>query len=139
MIQLPHEMRDTLVEQLDEYLDAQSGTPDSDAVAAYVVELVSTVADELKLDENDDIILKLESSGEMDASLLELLEEEFESNDELEYTGEEIVSLVEKVCDVEWTTKDEDDDEKEEAETEDEDDPDGFFEDMSGAEEDDEL
>src|SRR5688572_7007285 len=109
MIQLPHEMRDTLVEQLDEYLDAHSSAPDGETVAGYVVELIGSVAEELKVDDADEVLVKMESSGELDASLLELLEEEFESNDEFEYTGEEIVSLVEKVCDVEWTTKDEDD------------------------------
>ena len=105
MMQLPHGMRDALVEQLDEYFDAQSGSPDGETVASYVIELIGTVAEELKVEDGDEIILKLESSGEMEASLLELLEEEFESNDEFEYTGEEIVSLVEKVCEVEWTTK----------------------------------
>jgi hypothetical protein len=104
-------------------------------VAAYVIELIGTVAEEMKLDDGVEIILKLESSGEMEASLLELLEEEFESNDEFEYTGEEIVSLLEKVCEVEWTTKDEDDAEDDE-DDEDEDDPDGFFDAMGGDDED---
>jgi len=131
MMQLPHEMRDALVEQLDEYFDAQSGSPDGETVAAYVIELIGTVAEELKLDDGVEIILKLESSGEMEASLLELLEEEFESNDEFEYTGEEIVSLLEKVCEVEWTTKDEDDSDDDD-DDEDEDDPDGFFDAMGG-------
>ncbi len=135
-MQLPHEMRDTLVEQLDEYFDAQSGAPDGETVAAYVIELIGTVAEEMKIDDGVEIILKLESSGEMEASLLELLEEEFESNDEFEYTGEEIVSLMEKVCEVEWTTKDEDD-EKEEEDDDDDDDPDGFFDAVGGEDEDD--
>jgi hypothetical protein len=132
-MQLPHEMRDALVEQLDEYFDAQSGSPDGEIIAGYIIELIGSVAEELKVDDGDEIILKLESSGEMEASLLELLEEEFESNDEFEYTGEEIVSLIEKVCDVEWTTKEdaEDDDD------EDEDDPDGFFDDLGGDDDDD--
>lgn len=132
MIQLPHEMRDTLVEQLDEYIDGQGATPEPEVVAAYVVDLIGSVAEELKIDDGDEVILKLESSGELDASLLELLEEEFESNDEFEYTGEEIVSLVEKVCDVEWTTKD---DEEEEDDDDDDEDPDGFFDDI-GADDD---
>lgn len=135
MMQLPHEMRDTLVEQLDEYFDAQSGSPDGETVASYVIELIGTVAEELKVEDGDELILKLESSGEMEASLLELLEEEFESNDEFEYTGEEIVSLLEKVCDVEWTTKDED--EEEDDDDDDEDDPDGFFDSVGGDDDDD--
>ncbi|MBM4391994.1 MAG: hypothetical protein FJ090_12805 [Deltaproteobacteria bacterium] len=134
MMQLPHEMRDTLVETLDEYLEAQTGNPEPESVAAYVVELLCTVADEMKLDDADEIVLRLESSGELDASLVEMLEEEFESNEDFEYTGEEIVSLVEKVCDVEWTTKDDD----EEVDDDDEDDdPDGFFDEMSGEEDED--
>ena len=127
MMQLPHEMRDTMVEQLDEYFDAQSSTPEAEAVAAHVVELISTVADEMKLEGADEIILTLESSGELDASLLEVLEEEFESNQEFEFTGEDVVSLFEKVCEVEWTTKDDEDD----------DDPDGFFDEMGGEEDED--
>jgi hypothetical protein len=133
MIQLPHEMRDTLVEQLDEYLDAQTGSPDPETVATYVIELIGTASEEMALDDADEIILKLESSGELEASLLELLEEEFESNDEFEFTGEEIVSLVEKRCEVEWTSSDEDDDDDEKDE---EDDPDGFFDEIGGEDED---
>lgn len=135
MMQLPHGMRDALVEQLDEYFDAQSGSPDGETVASYVIELIGTVAEELKVEDGDEIILKLESSGEMEASLLELLEEEFESNDEFEYTGEEIVSLVEKVCEVEWTTKDEDDAD-DDADDDEEDDPDGFFDAIGGDDDD---
>ncbi len=136
MMQLPHEMRDTLVETLDEYLEAQTGNPEPESVASYVVELLGTVSEEMKVDDADEIVLKLESSGELDASLVEVLEEEFESNEDFEYTGEEIVSLVEKVCDVEWTTKDDEDDV--EKDDDDDDDPDGFFEEM-GAEEDEDL
>jgi len=125
-------MRDSLVEHLDEYLEAHSGSPDGEVVAAYVIDLLGSVAEEMKVEEAEEIVLKLESSGELEASLQELLEEEFESNEELEYTGEEIVSLIEKVCDVEWTTADDDDAEDDE----DDDDPDGFFDDMGGDEDD---
>ena len=137
MMQLPHEMRDTMVEQLDEYFDAQSTTPEAEAVAAHVVELISTVADEMKLEGGDEIILTLESSGELDASLLEVLEEEFESNQEFEFTGEDVVSLFEKVCEVEWTTKDDEDDDEEKKDDDDDDDPDGFFDEMGGEEDED--
>lgn len=138
MIQLPHEMRDTVVETLDEYLEAQHGSPEGEAVAAYVIELLGTVAEELKLDDADEIVLKLETSGELEASLQELLEEEFERDDELEFSGEEIISIIEKVCDVEWTTKDDDDeDEDKDNKDDDDDDPDGFFEEMGGEDEED--
>ena len=135
MMQLPHELRDTVVEQLDEYLESQNGTPDAEAVAAFVVDLLGTAAEDLKLPDADDIIVKMETSGELEASLLELLEEHFESSEDLEFTAEDILALIEKVCDLEWTTKDDDDAEEED----DEDDPDGFFDDMSGGEEDEDM
>jgi hypothetical protein len=135
MMQLPHELRDTVVEQLDEYLESQNGTPDAEAVAAFVVDLLSTAAEDLKLPDADDIVLKLETSGELEASLLELLEEHFESSEDMEFTAEDILALIEKVCDVEWTTKDDEDAEEED----DEDDPDGFFDDMGGGDEDEDM
>ncbi|MSP56597.1 MAG: hypothetical protein EXR69_13510 [Myxococcales bacterium] len=135
MMQLPHELRDTVVEQLDEYLESQNGTPDAEAVAAFVIDLLGTAAEELKLPDADDIIVKMETSGELDASLLELLEEHFESSEDLDLTAEDILALIEKVCDVEWTTKDDEDAEDEEEE----DDPDGFFDDMGGGDEDEDM
>lgn len=135
MMQLPHELRDTVVEQLDEYLESQNGTPDAEAVAAFVVELLGTAAEDLKIGDADEIVLKLETSGELDASLLEMLEEHLESSEDMEMTAEEILGLIEKVCDVEWTTKDEDDVE----EDDDEDDPDGFFDDMGGGDDDEDM
>ena len=44
--------------------------------------------------------------------------------------------FVEKVCDIEWTTKDDDDDDDDD-DAEDEDDPDGFFDEMGGEEDED--
>jgi hypothetical protein len=135
MMQLPHELRDTVVEQLDEYLESQNGTPDAEALAAFVVELLGTASEDLKIDDADDIVLKLETSGELEASLLELLEEHFESSEDTEIVAEDILSLIEKVCDVEWTTKDDED-----ADDEDEDeDPDGFFDEMGGGDDDDDM
>lgn len=135
MMQLPHELRDTVVEQLDEYLESQNGTPDAEAVAAFVVDLLGSAAEDLKLDDADDIVLKMETSGELEASLLELLEEHFESSEDMEFTAEDILALIEKVCDVEWTTKDDEDAEEEDEE----DDPDGFFDDMGGGDEDEDM
>jgi hypothetical protein len=135
MMQLPHELRDTVVEQLDEFLESQNGIPDAEALAAFVVDLLGTAAEDLKIDDADDIVLKLETSGELEASLLELLEEHFESSEDTEIAAEDVLSLIEKVCDVEWTTKDDEDVE----EDDDDDDPDGFFDEMGGGDEDEDM
>lgn len=133
MIQLPNEMRVTLIEQLDEYFDSLTGTPDAETVAEEVVEIIETVAEEMKVDDADEIIVKLETSGELDASLQEVLEAEFDRDEDFDFVASDIVRMLEKVCDVEWSSRDDgeededEDDEDEEDEDEDEDDPDGFL------------
>lgn len=107
-------MREQLVDELDEYLEAVSASPDAEALVHYVVELLETHADDHGI---EDVISQLEEAGELEATFSESLEEEMTSNDEFEYTGEEVVSLLERMCAIEW-------DEEEEEDTSGEDDPD---------------
>lgn len=119
-MQFPFTMRDSLVEDLDEYLEAISSTPDYESVVRYVVELLETFGDDQGI---DDIVATMEEEGQVDGTLAETLEEEMSSNDEFELTGEEIVSLLEKLCDIEWETSVE----SESGEDEDEDEEDDFL------------
>ncbi len=98
-MQLPFAMRDELVEDLDDYLEA---SPEAEAVSNYVIELLETYADDQGI---DDFVSGLEEQGGVDGTLVSALEEEMTSNDEFEFTGEEIVSLLERMCDLEWDTE----------------------------------
>jgi len=112
-VELPQSMRDTLVEELDSYLEAV-GTPDAEQVTNYVIELLETSADENDLEE---LVLTLEEEAQLDDSLATVIEEEMESNDEFEYTGEEIASMLERMCNIEWNddkSDDSDDDDDDE-------------------------
>jgi len=102
-VQLPTSLRDLLVEGLDGYLENFSRSPDAEAVANYVVEELEVWADD---DGFDDVVAALEESGSLDTDFIEALEGEMSSNDEFEYTGEEIVSLMERLCDVVWIPDD---------------------------------
>ena len=115
-MQLPHSMRESLVDDIDEFIENFATDPESEAVANYVIEQLETYADEEGI---DDIVATLEEEGELEASLQETLETEMTGNDEFEYTGEELVSLLERVCGIEW---EDDEDEDEEEDDEDEDD-----------------
>jgi hypothetical protein len=117
-VQLPYSMRESLVDDVDEFLEAFSSDPEPEAIANYVVEGLETFADEEGI---DDIIATLEEGGELEASLLETLETEMTSNDEFEYTGEEVVSLLERLCGIEWEG-DQEEDEDDEDDDEDDDD-----------------
>jgi hypothetical protein len=116
-VHLPYTMRESLVDDVDEFLEAFASDPESEAVAAYVVEGLETYADEEGI---DDIVATLEEAGELEATLQETLETEMTSNDEFEYTGEEVVSLLERVCGIEWDASEDDDDLDDEDEDEDE-------------------
>ena len=106
-MQLPNKMRETMVTDLDEYLEAVSASPDAEAIANYVIELLETYAEDEAI---DDVVAELEESAALDGTLSETLEEEMSSNDEFEFTGEEILSLLERMCDIEWVEGDDDDD-----------------------------
>lgn len=116
-MQLPNSMRDHLVDDLDEYLEAVSASPDTEAISHYVIELLETYAEDAGI---DDIVAALEEETALDGSLGETIEEEMSSNDEFEYTGEEIVSLLERICEITWAESEEEDDDESEEEDEDE-------------------
>ena len=105
-VQLPNKMRDNMVTDLDEYLEAVSASPDAEAISSYVIELLETYAEDEAI---DDVVAELEESAALDGTLSETLEEEMSSNDEFEFTGEEILSLLERMCDIEWVEGDDDD------------------------------
>ncbi len=119
-MQLPHSMRESLVDEIDEFLQAFSSDPEPEQVANFIVEQLESYADSEGI---DDILQTLEEEGELETSLMETLESEMGSNDEFEYTGEEVVSLLERICGLEWSdANDDDDDEIDDDEDDDDDD-----------------
>jgi hypothetical protein len=110
-------VRESLVTDLDEFLEAFSTEPDPEQVATYVIEQLETYADDSGI---DDIVPALEEEGELEGSLQEVLESEMASNDEFEFTGEEVVSLLERLCGIEWDQDSDDDDDLDEDDDDDE-------------------
>lgn len=98
-MQLPTSLRESLVLELDTYLEAYGSNPDSEAVAVFVMEALETFADEKGY---EDLVGALEDAGAIDGTLQEALEGELESNDELEFTGEEVTSLLERLSGIVW-------------------------------------
>lgn len=121
-MQLDSEFRETLVDELETMLEAYGDTPDHEAIANFIIEHLELYADEYGV---DDIVVALEADGALDAPLRDVLEDELSSNDELEITGEEVVSLLERLCSIEWSddvdNDDVDDDEEEDDNWDDED------------------
>ena len=106
-MELPSALRDSLVERLDRYFEALGESPEAEAVVSYTLELLEEYGDESG---EDDIVLALEEEGALDGSLATVLEEEIESSSDFEPTGEEVVSLIERLCGIEWGDGDGSDD-----------------------------
>lgn len=104
---LPIEIRESLVMALDEYFETENDDPDSGELASTFVRLLQEAAEEADIDEADEIIILIEEEAELDESLADTLAYAFGRSDDLELSGEEVVSLVEKLGLLEW---DEDED-----------------------------
>lgn len=96
---LDSEFRETLVDELDELLEAYGSNPDPEPIADFLIDQLEMYADEHSI---DDILIALEEDGELDAPLREVLETEMASNDEFRFTGEEVVSLLDRLCNIVW-------------------------------------
>ena len=96
-VQLPSTTK-SLVEQLDDIIGAYDSSADAETIAGFLIEFLETFGDE---DGVEDIIDSLEDSGNVDGSLQSSLETEFDSSD-MEVTAEEAVSILEKLCGIEW-------------------------------------
>lgn len=118
-MQLDSEFRENLVDELDSMLEAYGDSPDHEAIANFIIEHLELYADEYGV---DDIITTLEADGALEAPLRDVLEDELSSNDELEITGEEVVSLLERLCSIEWSDDIDNDDGLDDEDEEEEDD-----------------
>jgi hypothetical protein len=67
-VQLPNSMRDNMVDDLDEYLEAVSASPDTEAISNYVIELLETYAETEGI---DDVLASLEDDAALDGTLSE--------------------------------------------------------------------
>jgi hypothetical protein len=120
MIELPQKMREALIEQIESYIES-SGGGDPEALAEYSVQAIQSAAELTQVADGTDIISQLEASGELEGGLDEVLQEAVENAGDVELTAEEVIGIVERLCEIEWVTPD-DEEEVEEG-------PAGFFDD----------
>lgn len=104
MVELPHNMRITLVDELDEICATIDHTSSPDAIAESVIETLESVAAQYPGVDAESILSDLEESGELQGSLAELLEKRFKAG--LEYTGESVVAYLERQAEIEWSDED---------------------------------
>jgi len=116
-VQFPTSIRDQLVEELENFLDAVA-TVDPEQVIDYLIEQIEIIGDDQGW---DDIVSDMEEEGALDGSLKESLEAEVGSDDSFEFTGEEVVSVLERLVGIEWEYDDDDEDDEDDDDEDDDD------------------
>ena len=101
-MELPNTVREKLVMSIDEYIETVNEDPDAGSLAEYVIAALTNLAEEAGVEDAEDLILNIEEAAALDENLQDTLEYEFANNDEIGLTGEEIVSLIDKVAGIEW-------------------------------------
>ena len=73
-----------------------------------VLGLLQTIADESDFTvPGGDIVVYMETEGELDDGLFDILLEELEEEDLEDFTGEDVLTLVEKIVEIQWVDEDE--------------------------------
>ncbi len=103
MIELPGSLRDMLIERIDEQIDAKGASAPDQWIDALLVGL-EAAAEELDEDLGENLVSKLEDSGELEQSLSKELKGYFK--DLTEANGDEIVRIMNSVCEVAWIDED---------------------------------
>jgi hypothetical protein len=106
MIELPGSLKEVLIERIDEQIDAKGASAPKQWFEALLVGL-EAAAEELDEDLGENLVSKLEDSGELEQSLSKELQDQFEGLTDI--TGEEIIRILNSVCEVAWIDEDGDD------------------------------
>ena len=106
MIELPGSLRDLLCESIDEELE-NSGADESSGWIRCVFVGLDAAAEELDEDLGENLVRKLEESGELEQSLADELEEQLEGMSDP--SGDDLIRLLDAACEIAWINEDGDD------------------------------
>ena len=106
MMELPGSLRDLLCESIDEELET-SGANDPEGWIRCLFIGLDSAAEELDEDLGENLVQKLEESGELEQSLTKELAKQFEGL--VEPAGDDLIRVLDSVCEVAWINEDDDD------------------------------
>ncbi|MCB9746619.1 MAG: hypothetical protein H6740_28850 [Alphaproteobacteria bacterium] len=123
-MKLPVEVRENLVMTLDEWFETENDDPDAEELASVFVKFLERAAEEAEVEDAEELVLNIEEEAELDDSLYDVLGYEFGKHDDLELSGEEVVTFVEKLGFLDWEV---DEDMMDDIDDLDLDDPEGYL------------
>lgn len=106
-MQLPVEVRESLIVTLDEYFENENDSPDASELAHFLVQSLEQVAEEAGVDGVEDLIERIEEEAELDEALVRVLQDELSANDELELTGDDVIAFFVDICQIKWDEEEE--------------------------------
>ena len=106
MIELPGSLRDLLCESIDEELENSGADELSGWIKCLFIGL-DAAAEELDEDLGENLVQKLEESGELEQSLSDELEEQLA--DVVDPSGDELIRVLGNICEIAWINEDGDD------------------------------
>lgn len=104
-MKLPAHVRESLVIAIDEYFENENDDPDVEQLAQFIADQIEISAEEAGLEEVDELLAKIEEDARLEESVAGTLEYELGQHEDLELTGEEVMSFVEKVLRLRWHKK----------------------------------
>lgn len=107
MVELPGSLRDFFILQIEEELDPAKSGPVNWTRA--VIMGLDALAEEIDQDIGENIVPKLEESGELEGKLKNLLAEAFTELEGSDPTAEDMVNVLDKLCEIAWINEDGDD------------------------------
>jgi hypothetical protein len=106
MMELPGSLRDMIIARIDEEIE----TNDADSPELWlncVLAGLDVAAEELDEEIGENLVTKLEESGELEQSFSAEFKEQFAELDEP--SGEDLMSIIDSTCEVVWINEDGDD------------------------------
>jgi hypothetical protein len=106
MIELPGSLRELLRERVEEELDTSNADSPEKWIGSLFIGL-DAAAEELDEDLGENLILKLEESGELENGLAKELQAQCGSL--TDPSADDLIRLMDTVCEVAWIDEDDDD------------------------------
>jgi hypothetical protein len=104
MIELPGSLRDFVIERIEE---ERSGSNSMKEWIRCLFAGLDALAEEIDEDEGENLVSNLEDSGELEDGFTAMLRKEYAKFDDP--SGEDLLAVVEKNCEVAWVSEDGDD------------------------------
>ena len=107
MIELPGSLREFFIMQIEDELDPNDSGPKTWSKA--VILGLDALAEEIDQEVGENLVPKLEESGELEDKLANLLPDAFSDLAGSDPTADDLVGVLDKLCEIAWINEEGDD------------------------------